>query len=183
VLIYEMSDALIGEAPILFLDDGQINFQMPFETEGRAAVRVVVVVGGARSQPVTVQLTPSAPGVFTMGNGWGAVLNADGSVNTATNAHPRLAPMTVYLTGQGRVAPDWANGRAAGVSPLVFSPARARAFIAGQEAKVTFLALAPGMVGVAQMILEPNYFTQTGDQPLVLELNGHQSQPVTVSIR
>jgi hypothetical protein len=39
------------------------------------------------------------------------------------------------------------------------------------------------MVGVAQMILEPNYFTQTGDQPLVLELNGHQSQPVTVSIR
>jgi uncharacterized protein (TIGR03437 family) len=91
--------------------------------------------------------------------------------------------MTVFLTGQGIVAPDWPNGRAAGLSPLIYAPAKARAFIAGQEAKVTFLALAPGMVGVAQMIIEPNYFTPTGDQPLVVQLNGHQSRPVTVAIR
>ena len=91
--------------------------------------------------------------------------------------------MAVYLTGQGAVAPDWPNGRAAGLSPLIYAPAQARAFIAGQEAKVTFLALAPGMVGVAQMIIEPNYFTPTGDQPLVVQLNGHQSRPVMVTIR
>ena len=91
--------------------------------------------------------------------------------------------MAVYLTGQGRVAPDWPNGRAAGISPTIYAPASARAFIAGQEAKVTFLALAPGMVGVAQMLIEPNFFTPTGDQPLVLQLNGHQSLPVIVTIR
>src|SRR5690606_16182466 len=132
---------LIAEAPILSVSDEEIEFQMPFEAAGRAAVRVVVAIGGIRSQVATVQLTPSAPGVFTTTDGRGAVLNADGTANSATNAHPRLSPMTVFLTGQGIVAPEWANGRAAGVSPIIYAPARARAFIAGQEARVTFLAL------------------------------------------
>ena len=183
VLVYETWGGLIAEAPIVSVSDTEVEFQMPFEAAGRAEVRVVVAIGGARSPQVAVPLTPSAPGVFTTETGHGAAINADGSANSPANPHPRLAPMTVYLTGQGRVAPDWANGRAAGVSPTIYSPAKARAFIAGQEAKVTFLALAPGMVGVAQMILEPNYFTPTGDQPLVVQLNGHQSLPVMVTIR
>jgi len=174
---------MIAEAPIVSLSDREIEFQMPFEAAGRAAVRVLVAIGGLRSETINVQLTPSAPGVFADEDGRGAVLNADGTPNSPSNPHPRLSPMTVYLTGQGRVAPDWPNGRAAGVSPTIYAPATARAVIAGQEAKVTFLALAPGMVGVAQLILEPNYFTPTGEQPLVLELNGHQSVPVSVSIR
>jgi uncharacterized protein (TIGR03437 family) len=183
VLVYETWEGLIGEAPMLSVSDREIEFQMPFETAGRAEVRVVVAIGGIRTQPVSVQITPSAPGVFTTAGGRGAVLNGNGTQNSATNAHERLSPMTVFLTGQGIVAPDWPNGRAAGLSPLIYAPAKARAFIAGQEAKVTFLALAPGMVGVAQMIIEPNYFTPTGDQPLVVQLNGHQSRPVTVAIR
>ncbi|MEZ5361604.1 MAG: hypothetical protein R2748_04480 [Bryobacterales bacterium] len=183
VLVYETWGGLIAEAPLVSVSDTEIQFQMPFETVGRAEVRVVIAIGGIRSQIVSVQLTPAAPGVFSDASGHAMALNADGTTNSTDNPHPRLAPLTVFFTGQGRVAPEWPSGRAADVSPLIYAPAKARAFIAGQEAKVTFLALAPGMVGVSQLILEPNYFTQTGDQPLVLQLEGHQSVPVTVSIR
>ncbi len=183
VLLYETWGGFLAEAPMISLSDTEIEFQMPFEVAGRAEVRLEVAIGDARTPQVGVALTPSAPGVFASADGHASALNADGTANSPTNAHPRLSPITVFFTGQGRVAPAWPTGRAAGVTPLVYSPAKARAFIAGQEAKVTFLALAPGLVGVAQMIIEPSFFTPTGDQELVVQLNGHQSRPVIVTIR
>ena len=40
---------------------------------------------------------------------------------------------------------------------------------------------APGMVGVSQLILEPNYFTQTGDQPLLaVDISGDAATLETI---
>jgi len=82
VLVYETWEGLIAEAPIVSLSDREIEFQMPFEAAGRAAVRVLVAIGGLRSETINVQLTPSAPGVFADEDGRGAVLNADGTPNS-----------------------------------------------------------------------------------------------------
>ncbi len=183
LLVYETFGALLAEAPILYLGEGQINFQMPFEALRRSEVSVVVAVGGVRSAPYKVVITPSAPGVFTHSGGWAVAVNEDGTLNGPSTSGARTKMMTVYLTGQGPVAPAWKTGRAAVAQPLIFAPAPTKAFIGGVEAKIHFVGLAPGLVGVLQINLEPRYQTPTGAQPLVFNIGGFESNTVQVLIR
>jgi len=183
VLVYETFGDFLAEAPILYIDENQINFQMPFEVLGRAEVRLVVVVGGARSEPQSVQITSAAPGVFTRSGGWAIAVNDDGSLNGPGSPSARTKPMTVYLTGQGLVAPAWPTGRAATAHPLIHTPSTVRAFIGGVEAQIVFVGLAPGMVGVLQVNLVPLFQTPVGDQPLLFNINGFESNTARVEMR
>ena len=183
VLVLDTFGRLIAEAPIVYADDDQINFQMPFEVEGHSQVQVMVVNGNVKSAAETVQVTPSAPGVFTFGDNRALAINPDGSLNTADSSAPRLKTMTVYMTGQGRVAPEWPTGRAATISPLVYSPANATVRIGGVEGKIRFLGLTPGLVGVLQLNVEPAYRTPTGDQDMVVNIGGYNSNIAKVTIR
>ncbi|HYM11869.1 MAG TPA: hypothetical protein VEU62_14125, partial [Bryobacterales bacterium] len=85
LLVEETYGALIAEAPLLYVSDSQINFQLPFETFGRSEVELVVDNNGSLSGPLPVQVVPIAPGIFTYGNNRAVVVNADNSVNAAGN--------------------------------------------------------------------------------------------------
>ena len=183
LLVLDAFDSLLGEAPLLYLDDQQVNFQMPFEVAGMSLVRVVVDNNGARSEPEGVQLTPSAPGIFTYDGVRAIATNQDGSLNSPTNPAARRDVMTVYMTGQGPVAPNWPTGKAASAVPLILAPAEAHAFVGGVEGKIEFLGLAPGMVGVLQMNFRPDHFSPLGDQPLKVSIGGHESNEGVISIR
>ena len=183
VLIYNLEGLLIGEAPIIYLGDSQINFQMLFEVAGQALVQVVVDNAGARSAPQTVQITGSAPGIFTFGQNRAVAANGDGTLNATDNPVLRRQVLTVYMTGQGPVAPALASGKAAGTNPLVLAPLRAVAIVAGHEAVIDFLGMAPGLVGVLQLNMRPSHFTPSGDQPLIVNIGGHDSNVATISIR
>ncbi|MBI1357933.1 MAG: hypothetical protein GC160_26645 [Acidobacteria bacterium] len=183
VLVYEEFEQLIAEAPLLYVSDGQINFQMPFEVAGRARVRLVVAVGGIRSAPSPVQILASAPGIFTFEGNRAIAVNHNGQLVTATTPLTRTKNVTVYMTGQGSVAPSWASGRAASASPLIFAPAEAHAYIGGAEARITFLGLAPGMVGVLQMNIEPSYFTPLGEQTMHVNIGGFESNSTIVVVQ
>ena len=100
LLVFDAFDSPLGEAPLLYLDDQQVNFQMPFEVAGMSLVRIVVDNNGARSEPEGVQLTPSAPGIFTYDGVRAIATNQDGSLNSPTNPAARRDVMTVYMTGQ-----------------------------------------------------------------------------------
>ena len=91
--------------------------------------------------------------------------------------------MTVYMTGQGPVAPNWPTGKAASAFPLILAPAEAHAFVGGVEGKIEFLGLAPGMVGVLQMNFRPDHFSPLGDQPLKVSIGGHESNEGLIFIR
>ncbi len=183
VLVYEEFEQMIAEAPLLYVSEGQINFQMPFEVAGRANVRIVVAKGGVRSQPQTVRILPSAPGIFTFDGDRAIAVNDQGQLVTSETPATRTKTLTVYMTGQGSVAPHWASGRAASANPLVFAPAQAHAYIGGAEGVITFLGLAPGMVGVLQMNVEPSYFTPLGEQTLRVNIGGFNSNETRVVVR
>ena len=183
LLVFDAFDSPLGEAPLLYLDDQQVNFQMPFEVAGMSLVRIVVDNNGARSEPEGVQLTPSAPGIFTYDGVRAIATNQDGSLNSPTNPAARRDVMTVYMTGQGPVAPNWPTGKAASTVPLILAPAEAHAFVGGVEGKIEFLGLAPGMVGVLQMNFRPDHFSPLGDQPLKVSIGGHESNEGLIFIR
>lgn len=183
VLVYEQFDQMIAEAPLLYVSDRQINFQMPFEVAGRSEVRVVVVIGGIRSTPQAVRVLPSAPGIFTYDGDRAIAVNDQGRLVSADSPATRTKTLTVYMTGQGAVAPRWASGRAASANPLIFTPAQAYASIGGVEGTITFLGLAPGMVGVLQMNVEPSYFTPLGEQILRVNIGGFNSNEARVVVR
>ncbi len=183
LLVFDAFDSPLGEAPLLYLDDQQVNFQMPFEVAGMSLVRIVVDNNGARSEPEGVQLTPSAPGIFTYDGVRAIATNQDGSLNSPTNPAARRDVMTVYMTGQGPVAPNWPTGKAASAVPLILAPAEAHAFVGGVEGKIEFLGLAPGMVGVLQMNFRPDHFSPLGDQPLKVSIGGHESNQGLIFIR
>ena len=183
LLVFDAFDSPLGEAPLLYLDDQQVNFQMPFEVAGMSLVRIVVDNNGARSEPEGVQLTPSAPGIFTYDGVRAIATNQDGSLNSPTNPAARRDVMTVYMTGQGPVAPNWPTGKAASAVPLILAPAEAHAFVGGVEGKIEFLGLAPGMVGVLQMNFRPDHFSPLGDQPLKVSIGGHESNEGLIFIR
>ena len=183
VLIYHSNGMLIGEAPIIYLGDSQINFQMLFEVAALAVADVVVDNAGARSAPQRVQITRSAPGIFTFGQNRAVAANGDGTLNAADNPVRRRQVLTVYMTGQGPLAPALASGKAATANPLVLAPLKAGAFVAGHEAVIDFLGMAPGLVGVLQLNMRPSRFTPSGDQPLIVNIGGHDSNVATISVR
>jgi uncharacterized protein (TIGR03437 family) len=186
VLILETWGGLIGEAPILFLSNTQINFQVPFETAGRALVQVIVDNNGVQSDPVSVQVVQISPGIFTFGNNRAAATNQDNSLNTSNNPAARTTAMTVYMTGQGVVTPPVPTGSAAGGlrgTAISRMPFPSKAWIGGVPAKVLFTGLTPGLVGVLQVNLVVPATAPIGDQPLVLNLGGWTSNAAMVTIR
>ncbi len=183
ILVYEMFDHLIGEAPIIYIDENQANFQVPFEVEGRALVRIVIDNNGARSRAVTVQVVRNSPGIFVFGGNQAVAINAAGSLVVETAPAKRQESMTVYMTGQGIVLPNWRTGRSAAAWPLLRAPAEAHVWIGGREARIDFLGLAPGLVGVLQLNVTPVWETPQGEQPIIVNVGGNESNVANVWIK
>jgi uncharacterized protein (TIGR03437 family) len=173
----------IAEAPLLYVSDTQVNFQMPVEAAGRASVVVVVDNNGLLSGPETVAMAPVAPGVFTFGENRAVAQNQDFSVNTAANPASRGSVLIVYLTGYGAVSPGVPTGQAAPASPLAMVTGAAAASIGGAAAQVLFLGLTPGLVGVAQANILVPAGAPAGDQILLLSIGGQSANGALVSIR
>jgi len=183
VRVLSFSGVLIGEAPLIYVGEKQINFQMPFEVAGLTNVQIVVDNNGARSAPQAVQIRATSPGLFTMAGNRALVINQEGTLNSSSQPGTRHKVLTIYLTGQGNTAPAWPSGRAASSHPLIYAPGPARVLIGGVAADIIFLGLAPGLVGVTQLNVAPVWETPLGDQPLVVEIGGFSSNTAVVSIR
>jgi uncharacterized protein (TIGR03437 family) len=70
-----------------------------------------------RSDPITTPVLASRPGIFSAdgsGQGQGAILNEDGSVNAPSSPARRGSIVTLYATGGGESAPGIADGQILG---------------------------------------------------------------------
>jgi uncharacterized protein (TIGR03437 family) len=174
----------LGSCPLLFLKNDQINFQLNYEVASRSAVQIVVENNGVQSAPLTVTLASNAPGLFTYGsNNHAAVQNQDYSLNGSNNAALRGSTIIAYLTGPGVVAPDVATGHAAPNSPLSSVPSSSSATIGGVGARVAFLGLTPGFVGLVQANIEVAAGTPIGEQLLFLSVGSQSANAAIVSIK
>jgi uncharacterized protein (TIGR03437 family) len=168
-------------ARLSYISPTQINFQVPSNVSLGAAT-VTVTNGTAVSNAIAVTVNATAPGIFQYGANRGVVQNQDYSLNGATNAATSGSTIIVYLTGIGATNPPVADGAVAPGGPLAIPATAATATIGGAVAPVQFIGLTPGNVGLAQANLQvPNI--ATGDQPVVITLNGVASRPVQISVK
>jgi uncharacterized protein (TIGR03437 family) len=116
--------------PVFYHSGAQINAQLPVDLlPGPATLQ-------AGPTSLTIQLDATAPAIFT----------------PILPARPgELA--TVYLTGQGEVSPAVATGQPAVADPPSRPTLSVTATVGGSPAQLQSAALAPGLVGVMQLVL------------------------------
>lgn len=137
-----------GEAAPLFLvTDGQISLQVPVDLTGTSATLQVTRVSAGQtlqSAIVTLPDAPTAPGLFTIGNGIGAFLDSSSNVISTSNPARPGDIVSVYGSGFGVTKPVVNSGNPAPASPPSYLVATAKLTLAGQDAQVSFAGLNPG---------------------------------------
>jgi uncharacterized protein (TIGR03437 family) len=101
-------------APLVYVSDKQSSAIVPYAVAGRTSVDVQIEYKGVRSEALTVPVLDSRAGIFSLdgsGQGQGAILNEDGSLNSASNPARRGSIITLYGTGGGEVAASVADGQ------------------------------------------------------------------------
>src|SRR5262249_48098809 len=101
-------------APLLYVSNKQSTAIVPYAVAGRTSVDVQVDYKGVRSYALTVPVLTSRPGIFSLdasGQGQGAILNQDGSLNSPSNPAPRGSIISIFATGGGEAAAGVVDGQ------------------------------------------------------------------------
>jgi len=96
-------------APLLYVQDAQINAITPWELAGKSTTEMCVVYNG-NQQCELPSVGGAAPGVFTLGTGQAAALNQDNTLNSTANPAQVGSIVSVYVTGLGAISPAPADG-------------------------------------------------------------------------
>jgi uncharacterized protein (TIGR03437 family) len=168
---------------------GQINAIVPtsgVDTSG--TVSVVVQVDAVISLPLTVQAAPAAPGISAAnqsGSGQGAIVNQDGTPNSAGNPAARGSVVSIYGTGLGPMTPRLFNGQLAISTPYPQPVGMVTAAIGGQPAEVVYAGDAPFEAdGVFQVNARIPAGAAVGNDVVTVAVGGVSSaQNVTVAVR
>ncbi len=182
-------------APVFFASPGQINALIPYETTGSATAITVVTGPNAAGNTVTVNLSPTAPGIFVVGGDRedrGAILNgSDNTVAAPEGVFPGSHParpgdvVVIYAAGLGPVTPALPSGIASGANgtaiPLLNNFPSVT--IGGREAAIQFAGLAPGFVGFYQLnVVVPSGRTGEAVPVVITTFEGQTSNTVTMAV-
>jgi uncharacterized protein (TIGR03118 family) len=172
-------------APILYCEASQTSVLVPYGMQGAANATIAVAYHG-QTASTTVPIANTAPGIFTTnfsGSGQAVALNADGSVNSATNAATTGTVITFFGTGEGWTNPTGEDGVVN--DRIIREPvASVSVTIGGKPAQVIYAGTAFGLVqGVLQVeALIPAGVT--GTAPVVLTAGSAASQTTaTISVK
>jgi uncharacterized protein (TIGR03437 family) len=113
-------------APLVSVSDKESSAIVPYGVAARTSVDIQIEYNGVRSEVITVPVLASRPGIFSLdgsGRGQGAILNENGSLNSALNPAERGSIVTIFATGGGEVAPGIVDGQILSDSlPRTISP-------------------------------------------------------------
>ncbi|HUJ23075.1 MAG TPA: glycoside hydrolase family 44 protein, partial [Bryobacteraceae bacterium] len=104
-------------APLVYVSANQLSAIVPYTAAVAPSTHVQVQYQGVRSDALEVPVVEAAPGIFTndaSGTGQGAILNQDGSRNSAANPAARGSVISIYMTGEGQTDPPGFDGKVAG---------------------------------------------------------------------
>jgi uncharacterized protein (TIGR03437 family) len=180
--------------PLFFVSPAQINFQVPWEVQGRTSAALTVTAGGT-SVTATLPISSFAPAIFSTnstGRGQGAILLTPGGEIAATRGsisgratRPALRGeyISIYCIGLGPVSYTPRTGAPAASNPLSQALTQPSVTIGTVPATVTFWGLAPGFVGLYQVNARIPDGAPTGDPvSVVLSSGGAASNTVTIAI-
>jgi len=174
-------------APMIYALRDQVSVVVPYGVAGKSVTGVQVEYNDWTTDVVRVPVLPSAPGIFALdasGQGPGAILNEDYSVNSAAKPAKRGSVVMIFATGEGETDPPGQDGVLAGlVLPKPVLPVSVT--IGGAPAVVEYAGGAPGLVaGVLQVNARiPEGVTPGAAVPVVVKIGSASSQPgVTMAV-
>lgn len=175
-------------APLVYAVENQLSAVVPYALAGKSATQLQVEYRGARSAPVTLQLAPASPGIFTLdssGKGPGAILNQDSSLNSQANPARVGSLVSIFATGEGQTSPAGIDGK-----PSSQPPARpilpVTVTIGGQTVLPSYAGAAPGKIaGLLQINVTIPGSIETGSAvPVVVQVGNASSQAgVTIAVQ
>jgi uncharacterized protein (TIGR03437 family) len=161
-------------APLLFVSPEQINAQVPFEVP-EGWVKATLQLEGMAPILIPFTVAAAAPGLFSN------IRNAGGDENTPDNPASVGSTVTVYLTGQGAVAPPASTGEPAPSAPLARAVFPVTATVGNRQATITFAGLSSDSAGLFQIdLIVPR--AGSGSHPLVVSVNGVPSNARSLSV-
>lgn len=184
-------------APLYYASDGQINFQLPYETgEGDATIQVER--SGVLGNKISATVRRIYPRILLSGSTPIVINNSDGSWATSTKipgvtsrpAKPGEA-IIIYVSGGGQTSPAATTGAAVALSPLSYAQAPVTATFAaigpigaGITKDALFGGLTPGFVGLYQVnVVIPEGVPRNSDVSLRVNIGGQQSNQVFIAIQ
>ena len=176
-------------APLIYTWAGQVSAVVPYAVSGKTSTQVQVSYQNQNSNLVAIPVTNAVPGIFTMdasGRGQGAIVNQDGTVNSADNPAAVGSYVSVYATGEGQTKPGGIDGKP-GDTPAPTPIAQpVTVTVGGLNAQVQYAGGAPGqLAGLLQVNVQlPLKIAAGPSVPIVLSMGGQASQAsVTLSVR
>ena len=167
-------------APLLYVSSDHINAVVPYSVDGQTTSQVIIINQGQSSMPVTVLIIPSSPAIFTVnsaGQGQGAILNQDGSYNSANNPAQKGSVVGIFATGEGQTNPPGVDGKLA-TAPLPLPVLTVEVSIGGAQAEVLYAGAATDEIaGVFQINAKIPQIVSSGQHPIVLRVGSANSQP------
>ncbi|HEY4086601.1 MAG TPA: SBBP repeat-containing protein [Bryobacteraceae bacterium] len=155
-------------APLLWVQDAQINAVAPWSLTPGQNTRVCVLTGATTTNCLTEAVAQTSPGVFTVDGIHAAALNQDGTVNSAANPAKAGSIVTVFATGLGPITPAQNDGTLVNI-PLPSNTLDAQVILTGfptgiggsttyESLKVTYAGPAPYLVaGASQINFQVNF--------------------------
>jgi uncharacterized protein (TIGR03437 family) len=167
-------------APLLYVGPAQINLVVPYELAGNAHTQMTVEYQGQPVLSLGLAIAPSAPAIFAAdgsGIGPGAILNQDGSVNSATKPADRGTVIQIFATGAGLWDTPGVDGSFA-AAPLAHPALPVSVRIGGLAAEVDYVGAAPGLVsGVLQVNARIPAGVAPGKAAIFITVGDAASQP------
>lgn len=174
-------------ARLFFVSAGQINVIVPSGIPTNAYAVFQVINNGAKSNPVTLFTSPTAPGIFTQnqaGFGPGAILHLNGSLVSQQNPAAIGETVSVFLTGLGATNPAVVDGAAASSNPLsTVTDANLFVDFDGISATTSFAGLAPGFAGLYQINVQVPAGLSTGNHFLDISTSDAYHSQAMIAIR
>jgi len=190
---YTSASQAIATAPLLFASNGQINLLAPSALSaskyvGTATVDIVVSFGYGTgstmltSQPYTVSVAATDPGVFTLnGDGEGDAAALAASYALITQSAPAIMRTTatdsdtilLYVSGLGAPDSDGTHGTGASANCM-----NATHYYSNVESATS----APGVTSDDGMLMEPQFYdTGTGITEPCFQVGGTNIPSVTIA--
>ncbi len=172
-------------ASLFYVGTNQINGVAPFELTGHTITHIEIAWGGNVIAGLLVPVTPASPAIFTLdgsGQGQGAILNQDETVNSPKNPAARGDIVALFATGSGQTDPPSADGHIGGAFAL--KPAMPVSVqIGGIDAEVLYAGGAPGLInGVLQVNCRIPANVNPGYSVTVVLAVGSASSPRSVTL-
>jgi len=157
-------------ATVLFATPFQVNAVIPLTLPpGPSVLRLSGPFGTSQNE---VQIQPTAPAIFQIGENQAAVTNQDGVVNTPSNPAARGEAVVMYGTGFGAV-----NGAGRTEAPVTVR-------VGGVDVSVVYAGLTPGSIGLYQVNIQvPGDLPPGLFLPVEIRQGGVAADVFTVAIR